>query len=446
MASFLVTFTGHSITVALPLIGKEFDMDAPLLGWVVTLFLIASAIFLIPFGRLAGLYGLKRIYLYGIITLMLGSILSVISPSATWLIGSRVLQGLGCAMIFGTGVAILTSVFPPNEKGKAFGIYSASVNLGASSAPFVGGLLTEHLGWRSIFLLNIVVGVAVLYFTLWKLKGEWIESKGEKFDLAGSAIYALAIILIMYGFTGLPSISSAGFLLAGLLGIIIFSKWETRIANPILDVSIFKNNRAFTFSNLATMINYCALYAVVFLMSLYLQCARGLSPQGAGLILVAEPLVLVIMSPFVGRISDRVQPRIVASVGMAVTCAGMVFLAFFDANTELISAVIGMVILGAGFAIFVSPNVNAVMSSVERKAYSVSSAVMATMRLTGNMLSMGIVVVIFSLLIGRVQITGENLPLFLSSMRLAFGIFAGLCFLGIIVSLAGGKRLDSGLH
>jgi EmrB/QacA subfamily drug resistance transporter len=439
MTSFLIPFMSSSINVALPSIGKELMMDAILLSWVATSYILAAAVFLVPFGRIADIYGRKRILTYGTVIFTISSFLSALSTSATMLITFRILQGIGSAMVFGTGVAILSSVFPVEERGKALGVNVAATYLGLSLGPFLGGLLTQHFSWRGIFLVNVPLGLVVILFIFWKLKGEWAEAKGEKFDFIGSIIYGLAFVMIMYGFSLLPAMSGVWLTLAGVLGILAFGRWEMRVMNPVFNLNLFRHNTTFTFSNLAALINYSATSAVTFLMSLYLQYTKGLSPQNAGLILVSQPLVMAIVSPFAGRISDRVEPRIIASIGMLLTSIGLLLFVFLSAETTLGFIIISLIILGFGFALFSSPNMNAIMGSVEKRFYGVSSATLGTMRLTGQMLSMGIVMLIFATYIGRVQITPEYYPLFLTSVKIAFIIFATLCFGGIFASLARGK-------
>jgi EmrB/QacA subfamily drug resistance transporter len=372
MSSFLTTFMTSSINIALPTIGQDLAMDAILLTWVVTSYLLAAAIFLVPLGRIADIYGQKRIFTYGIVAFTVSSLLLAISNSAVMMIAFRTLQGIGGAMIFGTGMAILTSVFPIEERGKALGINVAAVYLGVSLGPVLGGFFTQHFGWRSIFMASVLLGFVVISFVFWKLKGEWAGARGEKFDFPGSVIYGLALIAIMYGLSLLPAISAALLILGGALALLAFAKWEMRVKSPVFDMSLFKHNTVFTFSNLATLINYSAIYAVAFLLSLYLQYTKGLSPQNAGLILVSQPVVIALISPFVGRLSDRVEPRIVASTGMAFTFAGLLFFAFLSDETTFMYITIGLITLGFGIALFVSPNSNAVMSSVEKRFYGVS--------------------------------------------------------------------------
>jgi EmrB/QacA subfamily drug resistance transporter len=439
MSSFLTPFTSSSVNIALPSIGIELSLNAVALGWVATAYLLAAAMFMLPLGRLADITGRKRIFLIGIIIDAVASVLGAASLSGVWLILCRALQGLGGAMIFGTGVAILTSVFPLRERGRALGINAAAVYTGLAVGPLVGGFLTGHFGWRSIFLLNAFLGLIITLAVLWKLKGEWAEARGERFDFVGSVIYSLALVAVMYAFSVLPALWGVWLILIGGLGLVAFVRWEMRQEHPVLNIGFFRNNTLFAFSNLAALINYSATFAIAFLLSLYLQYVKGFTPEHAGLILIAQPLVMVICSPIAGGLSDRIEPRLVASIGMALTTMGLVMLTFLNGGTGLPFILISLVILGLGFGFFSSPNTNAVMSSVKGKFYGVASGTLGTMRLVGQAFSMGVVLLLFALYIGRVQITAAYYPLFLQSMRTAFAVFALLCFGGIFASIARGR-------
>lgn len=439
ISSFLVPFTSSSINIALPSIDRELSLTAVALSWVATAYLLAAAMFLVPFGRIADIHGRKRIFLVGIIIDAAGSILCGLANSGTWLIAFRVMQGLGGAMIFGTGVAILTSVFPVPERGRALGINTAAVYTGLSVGPLVGGSLTEHLGWRSIFFLNALLGLIIIIAVLWKLKGEWAGARGERFDYIGALIYSLTLVAIMYGFSVLPAWLGGGLIFIGLLGLVAFARWEVRLEHPVLNIAFFRSNTVFRFSNLAALINYSATFAVAFLLSLYLQYIKGYTPEHAGLILVVQPVIMAVCSPISGSLSDRIEPRIVSSTGMALTTVGLVLLAFLGNSTGLAFILVSLVVLGLGFGFFSSPNTNAVMSSVERKFYGVASGTLGTMRLTGQMFSIGMTLLLFALFIGNVQITPEYYPPFLNSMQTAFIISAVLCFAGIFASIARGR-------
>jgi EmrB/QacA subfamily drug resistance transporter len=439
LVSFLSPFMGAAANIALPTIGTEMRLDAVLLSWVATIYLLASAAFLLPFGRIADIYGRKRIFLIGVIVFSLSSLGCSLSFSAWMLLLFRAVQGIGSSMIFGTSVAILTSVFPPGERGRALGINVAAVYLGLSLGPFLGGLLTQQLGWRSVFYVNVPLGVIILLVTLSKLTSEWAEARGEKMDFLGSIVYIFSLLALMYGLSEIPK--AIGFVLmifgAAALGAFLFL--ESRTASPVLHVGLFKTNRTFAFSNLAALIHYGATFAVGFLLSLYLQYVKGLTPQESGLILVSQPIVMTIVSPFAGRLSDRIEPRYVASVGMGCTSFGLGLMTLLDGQTGLPFIIAALMILGFGFALFSSPNTNAIMSSVERNFLGVASAMVGTMRVTGMMVSMGVAMLLFTLIMGRTQITPEHADLFLKSARMALGIFTGLCFFGIFASLARGK-------
>ncbi len=437
LASFLTPFMGSAVNLALPLMAREFAMDAVMLSWVASSFLLSAAMFLVPFGRLADIHGRKKIFTCGVAIFTFASLLTAAAVSGAMLIAMRILQGFGSAMIFGTGVAILTSVFPPGERGKALGINSAAVYLGLSLGPFFGGFLTQHLGWRSLFLINLPVGV-LLIVLVQRLQGEWAEARGEKFDLPGAFIYVAALTAIMLGFSLLPAGPGAVLLVAGLGGLFAFTKWERQTPSPVLRMQLFTNT-VFAFSNLAALIHYSATFALTFLLSLYLQYVKALPPQSAGFILVAQPVMMTVFSPIAGRLSDRIEPRLVASFGMLLSAAGLFLFTFLQESSTLPFLVAGLLLLGLGFALFSSPNTNAVMSAVDKRFYGIASGTLGTMRLTGQMLSMGIATLIFAIYLGRVQIAPANYPLFMKSMRSAFTIFSLLCLAGTFASLARGK-------
>jgi EmrB/QacA subfamily drug resistance transporter len=439
IASFLSPFGMSSVNIALPSIEKEFQMDAILLSWVMTAYLLTSAMFLVPFGKIADIYGRKRIFAYGILVFTLASVGSAVSNSATMLICSRILQGIGAAEIYCVGTAILTSVFPSRELGKVLGINLAAVYTGNSAGPFLGGFLTYHLGWRSIFLTNVLLGLIVIFLIFWKLKGEWHEAEKEKFDLAGSIIFSMTLLLIMYGFSQLSTMVGVWLILPGVFGILAFVKWETKTKSPVLDLNLFRNNRVFAFSNLAAFIHYSATFAITFLLSLYLQYIKKLTPENAGLVLVSQPIVQAAFSTYAGKLSDRTEPRIVASIGLGLTGMGLFLFVFLNEKTTLGFVVASLILIGFGCALFVSPNTNAVMGSVENRSYGVASGTLGTMRVIGMVLSMGIIILIFSIYIGKVQITPEYYLPFLKCVRMAFTFFAVLCFGGILASLARGN-------
>lgn len=442
ISSFITPFDGSSVNIALPSIGEEFSLDAVTLSWITTAYLLSIAILLVPFGKIADIFGRKRVFLLGISLFTATSFLVTFSADVSMLIGLRLLQGAGCAMIFGTSLAILAAAFPPGERGKALGITIAAVYLGLSLGPFLGGILTETLGWRSIFLVNVPLGILCVLFTIWKLPMEWRDAAGERFDLKGSVLWGVALVTSIYGLSILPGLSGLVLIASGIVALLVFILLEVRIPNPVLNMYLFLGNRVFTFSNLAALINYSATYAVTFLLSLYLQIAKGFSAEYAGLVLVAQPVMQALFSPLAGKLSDRVDPGRVASAGMAVTVAGLFLLTFLETETTIVFILACLVLLGAGFGIFSSPNTNAILSSVDRKFYGVASGMVGTMRLLGQMLSMGLAMTIFALFIGKEQLEQATLSSFIESIHVAFLIFFVLCLLGMAFSLVRVKKMQ----
>jgi EmrB/QacA subfamily drug resistance transporter len=444
VSSFLTPFMASSMNVAMPLIGQEFGLSAVTLGWVLTAYTLAAAMFLVPFGRLADITGRKRIFALGLSLDICGATIGALSPSVVLLILARALQGVGGAMIFGTGVAILTSVYPPGARGHALGLNTAAVYSGLSLGPVLGGFIVHASGWRAIFLVTIPIAATGLVLAVLRLKGEWAEARGERFDLSGAVIFGAGLVSLMYGFSRLPTVPGIVISSAGVLALAAFVVFELRLQAPLLDLRLFRHNRIFAFSNLAALFNYSSTAAVAFLMSLYLQYIKGLPPYKAGLVLVAQPIVMALTSPFAGRLSDRTEPRLIASAGMALSAAGLILFSLLGPATGFGTIIASLVCLGLGFGLFSSPNTNAVMCSVETRHLGVASASLGTMRLTGQMMSAGITMMIFALVMGRAPITPALYPLFLRSAHAAFIFFAVLCVAGVFASLARGNRLPDG--
>lgn len=444
LAGFLTPFDLSAVNIALPSIGSEFSMDAIEMGWIATAYLLAAGVFLVPFGRIGDIWGRKKVFLTGLLIFTLASALLVFASSTLMIILIRVLQGFGGAMIFGTTVAILTSVVPAEERGRALGIYTTAVYIGLSSGPFFGGLLTTWFGWRSIFFVNIPVGIFAMALVLLLLKEEWADSAGEPFDLTGSLLYGLSLTCVMYGFSELPDPVAFGLVLCGSAILVLFVLREFRVQYPVLDMALFTKNRVFAFSNLAALINYSATFAITFFLSLYLQYIKGFSPEHAGMLLVVQPVVQALFSPVAGWLSDQREPGKIASLGMALTAIGLVFLVFAGTSTSIPELVIILVILGAGLGIFSSPNTNAIMGSVDRKKYGVASGTLGTMRLVGQMFSMGIAMMLLAVFVGNVPITEAYYAQFLISMRTCFLIFAILCGAGIFFSLVRCRKSADG--
>jgi len=402
-------------------------------------YLLAAAVCLVPVGRLADIRGRRLVFVAGVVTYAAASLACAAAPSAAVLLSARVVQGVGGSAIFGTNVAILTSVLPPGRRGAALGLNVASVYLGLSLGPPLGGVLTEQAGWRSLFLLSAGLGLVLAVLVRLGLRGEWRDAPGEPFDATGSVLYAAGLLALMYGLSTLPSAAGLGLVLAGLVALASFLARERRVTHPVFPVALLAENRVFLMSNAAALVNYAATFAVGFLLSLYLQYVRGFSAQEAGLVLVVQPAFMTALSPFAGRLSDRVEARVVASLGMGVTAAGLALLCLLREATPPGLVASCLALLGCGFGLFSSPNTNAVMASVEKRHYGVASATLGTMRLSGQMVSMAIAAMLLSAFVGRVAITPTHRAPLVAAIRAAFAVFAALCVLGTFASLARGR-------
>ncbi len=439
LSSFLTPFMGSAINIALPSMGEELSMNTISLGWVATSYLLAASLFLLPFGKLADRNGRKKYFMAGIFIFVIASLVTGISANAWMLIASRVLNGIGGALIYATAIAILTSSYDKSIRGKVLGINVASVYLGLTLGPTIGGFLTMYLGWRSIFYLTALLGAITIPFAIAKLPDDAPGTKEKPFDMPGSIVYGFSLALIIYGFPQIPSAFGFIMLLMGIFGLIAFVRIESKAQDPLLDLGQFRYNKVFIFSNMAAFINYSSTFAVVFLLSFYLQQVRHLSPRESGLILMAQPIVMTIFSPLAGKLSDKIEPAIVSSTGMAITTLGMVPFIFLDKGTDILFIVLILMLLGLGFALFSSPNTNAVMSSVRSPEYGIASATLGTMRLVGQTMSMGITMMIFAIIMGKGERQLTNIDGLISSIHYSFLTFAILCFIGIFFSLSRGK-------
>jgi Arabinose efflux permease len=439
-SAFLVPFIGSALNLALPAMGYEFNCGAVLLSWVVTSYLVASAAFLLPFGRLADIKGRHAIYQCGLGLFTIFTLLSALSPNIQVMLIFRVLQGVAAAMIFSTSTAILTDVFPVNLRGRVIGLSVSSTYVGLSLGPVLGGWMNSYLGWRSIFYFIAAVSLVITIFAVLYMKGEWKEAAGERFDWQGGLLYLTSLGAFMYGISALADTGAAKyFAAAGAALLLAFVRYELAQKQPLIDMHLFVKNISFAFSNLAAMINYSATFALSFLMSIYLQTVLGFSSQHAGMIMLAQPLMMAIFSPLAGNLSDKVEPRTVASLGMGLTALGLFGFIFMGLNTPITWIIADLLLIGIGFALFSSPNTNAVMSSVQPRLYGVASSMLGTMRMIGQAFSMAIVTLILASYIGSQMLAQIDHQILVKAMQTSFIIFTFLCFLGVFASIARGN-------
>ncbi|MDH7594342.1 MAG: MFS transporter [Methanomicrobiales archaeon] len=432
LAAFLNPFTASSINLALPLITEEFSIDALTLSWIPGAYLLAFLIFLLPAGQLGDRTGRSQIFKGGTLMYTFASLLILFSPSSIFLLGCRFFQGIGGAMVFSSVTAIIADYYPPGERGRALGINVMVVYLGLSMGPFLGGILTEFFGWRSIFLVTFAVaGVTIMLFH--SLPEYHPVMQRERFDSQGTLVFATALFCLYFGLSMPETMARLLLSLASIIMLIFFYSIERRSSSPILPVSLFAENRTFAFSNIAAIINYGATYAVALLLSLYLQYIRGFTPTAAGLILLIQPMIQMLLSPVAGGLSDRYQPARIATLGLGISFLSLLFFSFMNEDTELRLLYFFLGLLGLGLALFSAPNTNAIMSSVPQKFYGTASATVATMRALGMTIGMAIVMLVFAYIIGAVSITPAVYPELLNSIRLIFGVCAVVSLCGAIL-------------
>jgi len=440
IASFITPFMSNAINLAIPAISMEFGATQSLMNWVLSSFLLSTTAFLLPFGRLADQYGRKKIFLYGMVLLAASSLGCALAPSIIVLIVLRVIQGVASGMVLGNSMAILTSAIPPEYRGKALGFTSAVTYIGLSCGPALGGFISNMLGWRALFYFNMLIALAVVVLTAWKLEGEW-KVAPSKLDGGGIALCILAQAFLLFGLTDL----SAGLLnqisiILGIILLIVFFLYERRCKNPLIPVESIMKNRLFVYSNLATLINYSATFALSFTLSLYLQSALNLNATIAGLVLLTQPVLMAVLSPITGTLSDRISPTILASIGMGISALGLFFFIFLTTTTPIILIILNLAFIGIGFALFSSPNSNAIMGSADKTLYGVASSILGNMRMLGQSISMAVVALITSVIIGNLSIGSPGyVDKLMPSLKIAFIVFTALCVLGVWTSLARNK-------
>ncbi|HOI12768.1 MAG TPA: MFS transporter [Methanoculleus sp.] len=438
VVTFLNPFTGSAINLALPAIGAEFSADAATLAWISSAYLLSSVIFLLPAGRLGDSRGKVTVFLIGVVVYTAGSILTIFTPTLGLLLVFRFVQGAGGAMIYANSVALITHLYPPGERGSAIGLNVTAVYAGLSLGPFLGGALTQFLGWRSIFILTALLAVPALFYAK-KFPAFLNERQHEHFDVPGLVLSSALILCLFLGLAWVTTPAGVALLVASVVLGVAFFQVERRQPCPLLPVSLLTSNRVFAASNGAALINYSATFAVGFLLSLYLQYIRGYEPVAAGTLLLVQPVIQVFVAPISGRLADRIQPGHVASVGMALSAVALFGFSMLGPETPVGAIVALLILLGVGVGLFSSPNTTAIMGSVTKRDYGCASAMTAMMRSLGMMLSMGAVLVVFAVVMGATVVTPATFPEFLASIQWIFLAFTVLSAFGVVLSLRRNK-------
>lgn len=435
ITSFMGTFLVSAVNIALPSIEKDFGLNAIELSWVITAFILSMALFMLPSGSWGDRSDNRWLFKIGVILFTLSSAICYIAPNGYWLIGARFLQGIGAAFTGTTGQAILVSSYPPEKRGQVLGISVSAVYGGLAIGPLVGGFITLHAGWRLIFLISALFGLISIIISYLFLKSkDKREAPTKKDDKTGTFLFMTGLATLVYGSSLIPSVLGWCMMIGAITLLVLFWRYESRIKHPLFDTSLFSQNRLFTYSSLSALINYTSTFAIVFFLSLYLQKVLGLSPRDAGAIIVAQPIMMAIFSPVVGRLSDKIQPRYFATAGMIMCTTGLGMLAFIGAETAIWIIVTILIWVGIGFALFSSPNMNTIMSSVDRRQYGQASGLASSMRVFGQIISMSFVTLIFSSLFGDQSIEKVPNHVFLQAMRWGFILFTLIGLPGIYFS------------
>lgn len=445
IGAVLSPLIGSMIVLAMPEIGVAFGVVARDLGWLSTIFILANAIFLIPASRLSDMMGYKRSYLLGAVIVGVACGLSVVAPTYGVLLVLRVVAACGTSFLMVTGLAILSRVYPPRERGAAFGVNAAMVYVGASAGPVLGGVLTDVFGWRSVFAVMVPMAVVAGVLMWWFFRDE-VRFAGEgRFDVFGTVLYAAGMFCTMFGLSTLPSLVSAGLVVAGAVVMVVFVWYELRVLSPVLRVRLFFVNRRFARSAYAALLNYGCTAGSVFFVSLYLQSIGQLSPVHAGMVIFFQPLIQAVMTPVAGKVSDRVDPQYIVTGGMLLSMVGVLLLAGLGLETDLQYIMVAQVCIGLGSALFVAPNTNAIMGSVQASEFSAASGIVAVMRQAGMAISMAVCMSAITIFEGGDDMLGpEMYPDFLEALQVSMVFCAGLAVVGVLFSWFRGDAAEEG--
>lgn len=446
ITAFMTTFMSSALNLSVPALERYFGVSAAAIGWIVSIYTITVAATSLPWGRLADLVSRRAVFLTGVAGFGLLSLASIFAGSFPVLLVLRALSGICAGMIFATNNALLISSYPHEVQGKVIGYSTAATYIGLSTGPVIGGVLNSTLGWRSVFAVSALVSAAAFAAGLGAAKEDRSPKAGSSHasshDITGTVLYVAAISMSLYGLTGLGNAGMPRVVFAaGVIALIAFFMHESRAESPIMRVSMFSRSRTFTFSCLAALLNYGATFAISYSISIYLQVIKGLPSGKAGLILIAMPATQALFSPFAGSLSDRIRPSVPASTGMGICAAALLLFSRVGEGTHIAYIIAVLCLTGFGFALFSSPNMNAIMNCVEPGEYGVANSIIATMRTYGQSSSMAVISIITTLILGTASLDNSPSADIIRLLHTAFLVFAVICVIGLFFSLA---RDDSG--
>ena len=441
ITSFFAVFLSNGIIIGVPAIASEFTMNNVIQNWVPTIFFLVVAVFTVPAGQISGKFGVKKSLLSGIIVFLIGSIGASLSFSTESFLLFRIIQGAGVAFLNVSAMAMVVSAVKPQNRGKALGFTVTGVYLATSLSPVICGFLVHNLGWRSMFYFVIPFLVLCIILMIFKIPQEWKTYQNDKIDKVGSLIYALGILAFIYGFTTLITTNGKILTVIGIILLIIFGAYELKQKSPVFNMNLFKNKK-FTSSNIAALCSYLAIMVVTTILNYHFQYVRGWDAQMSGLILIITPIIMAIMAPNSGKLSDKVHPQKLAAAGMAIAAIALAILTFLTNSTPIYIVVLAMILQGIGMGLFSSPNMNAIMSSVPPKDAPTASASQATMRTIGQTMSLGLLTLIFAWIMGNLELSPQYSEMIIQSSQIICGICTVACTLAIFASLVGIKSKD----
>lgn len=437
--ALITTFMMSALNMSIPAMECYFDVNAATISWVVSAYTMTIAAMSLPFGKIADVKGRRSIFLIGIAGFGIMSLINMFAINIIMLIIIRTIQGICAAMIFATSNAILISSYPHSQQGRVLGLSVAATYTGLTIGPVLGGVLQSNFGWKSIFAVSVLTALIAFVVAVKGVPQDVQKcSSSHAFDIRGTILYIAAIILSLYGMTNMTVSQSSLFILgAGIALMIGFFVMESKTADPVIKVSMFSQSRIFTFSNIAALLNYGATFAISYSLSIYFQIVRGYSSDYAGMIMITMPLMQAVFSPLMGSLSDRIRPAYLASLGMGFCAAGLLILACIGKDTSMIMVMGALVIAGLGFAMFSSPNNNAIMNCVEKSDYGVANSIIATMRTYGQSASMAVLNIITGLVLGHQSFQLASVSDMMVLMHVSFSVFVVICIAGLLFSLVG---------
>lgn len=435
VASYIVPFMTSALNLSVTDISTQLNSGATTVTWVVSVSTLIVAMLSVPFGHLADVTDRRRLFLVGSVLFSATSIGCALSANIALLIVMRALQAVGSAMIFSTNIPLLLNAFHPSKRGRIIGYSITATYVGLSSGPVFGGFLNATFGWRSIFIVTFVLSIGALFLAYRYVRKDEIKGKPEQ-DVPGNILYILMIAMVIFGLSSWRGHWWAR-LLVGIGAILFFAFifWEKRAKAPVVQVRLFARDIGYTLSNLTALLNYGATAAISYTMSLYLQNVKGMSTSMAGLVLISQPAMMALISPFAGRLSERVAPHKLASLGMAITACGVFMLSNLSPNLSLVYIIAALMVVGIGFGFFSSPNTNAVLSCVEKEFYGEANSILSTMRTLGQSTSMVIIMYILSSVVGNVVISTASPEALTSAIRTSMVVYAVICAVGTGLTL-----------